>query len=201
MIARNGGDLLLSHKDFSDCSMVFRVTRDIKLLVKRVIDIVASGLGLLLLSPLFLLTSLAILIESRGPVFVVTYMYYYNNRQIRTLRFRCQNHLTETLVGSFLIRRGLDRLPMLVNVLRGEMSIVGPHCHSTFPVVPLSDEQLLVLSSSPFRPGLVSFEIPQRVGSQIDADLFYVANRSLLLDAKILLMNLSSKLTNPITCL
>ena len=176
--------------------MVFRVTRDIKLLVKRVIDIVASGLGLLLLSPMFLVTSLVILIESRGPVFVVTSKYYYNIRPIRTLRFPSHNHHTETLVGSFLIRRGLDRLPMLINILRGEMSIIGPHCRSTSTSVPLSEEQLLALSNSPFRPGLVSFEIPERVGSQTDADLFYIANWSLLLDAKVLLINLSSKLTN-----
>ena len=169
--------------------MVFRITRDIRLLVKRAFDIVASGLGLLLLSPLFLLTSLVILIESRGLVFVVTHMYFYNNRRFRTIRFRSHNHHTETLVGSFLIRRGLDRLPMLANVLRGEMSIVGPHCRSTSTAVPLSDEQLLALSSSPFRPGLVSFEIPEQVGSEIDADFFYVANWSLLLDAKIVLMN------------
>ena len=176
--------------------MIFRVTRDIKLVVKRAIDIVASALGLLLLSPLFLLTSLAILIESRGPIFVATYEHYYNNRQIRTQRFRCHNHHTETLVGSFLMRSGVDRLPMLANVLRGEMSIVGPHYHSTFPAVPLSEEQLLALSRSPFRPGLVSFEFPQRVGREVDADLFYVANWSLLLDAKILFANIFFNLTN-----
>jgi lipopolysaccharide/colanic/teichoic acid biosynthesis glycosyltransferase len=169
-----------------------RPTRDLQLLAKRAIDIVTSGLALLILSPLFLLTSLAIQVESGRPIFIVRHEYCYNNRHIRALRFRTRSHHTETLVGRFLIRRGLDRLPMLINVLRGEMSIVGPHCHSAVPSIALSDQQSLTLSNGQFRPGLVSFENPERARSQLEADLFYIANWSLLLDVKTLFRNFSN---------
>ena len=88
---------------------------------------------------------------------------------------------------------------MLINVLRGDMSIVGPRCHIARPSIPLSDQLMLALRDSPLRPGLVNFEDAYRRANsevrQIEADLFYVSNWSLLLDAKILFRNFFSKVS------
>jgi polysaccharide biosynthesis protein PslA len=169
-----------------------------QLLAKRGFDIVVSAAGLIVLSPLFLLTSLAIEMGSRGPIFSVRYEYCYNDQRIRTIRFRTTGSLLfMTRLGHLLVRSGIERLPILINVLRGEMSIVGPHCHITLPSILLSDQLMLALLNSPLKPGLLSFEGPHERADwelgQIEADLFYVSNWSLLLDAKILFGYLFSK--------
>jgi lipopolysaccharide/colanic/teichoic acid biosynthesis glycosyltransferase len=88
---------------------------------------------------------------------------------------------------------------MLINVLRGDMSIAGPRCHIARPSIPLSDQLMLALRDSPLRPGLVNFEDAyHRANSevrQIEADLFYVSKWSLLLDAKILFRIFFSKVS------
>jgi lipopolysaccharide/colanic/teichoic acid biosynthesis glycosyltransferase len=164
-----------------------------QLVVKRGFDIVVSAAGLIVLSPLFLLISVAIKLGSRGPIFSARYEYCYNDQRIRTIKFRTIGSLFfTTRIGHFLIQSGIERLPMLINVLRGEMSIVGPRCHITLPSIPGSDQLMLALLNSPFKPGLLSFGGPHERG-QIEADLFYVSNWSLLLDAKILFGYLFSK--------
>ena len=177
-----------------------RSTRYVQLVVKRAFDIAASVMVLLVLSPLFLLTSLAIKLESHGPIFSVKHEYCYNGRRIQVLRFRSRSRRSVTVIGRFLTRSGLNQLPMLINVLRGEMSIVGPSCHVALPSIPLSDQLSRALLNSPFRPGLISFEGPHHERTdweprKIEADLFYISNWSLLLDAKILFLNLFSKAT------
>lgn len=170
-----------------------RSARSLQLIAKRAFDIIVSAAILVVISPLFLLTLLAVSLDSRGPIFSISRRYCYNDQTIYFLNFRCSG----TFVGSSLRRSGLDRLPMLINVLRGEMSIVGPRCHIALPSIPLSDRLSLALRESPFKPGLVNFEnAHEHTDSelrQIEADLFYISNWSLLLDAKILLLSLFSK--------
>jgi lipopolysaccharide/colanic/teichoic acid biosynthesis glycosyltransferase len=169
-----------------------RSARSPQLIAKRVFDIFGSIAMLAGLLPLFLLVALAVRLDSRGPIFAVSRKYCYNNQTVHVLSFRC----SETFIGRSLVRSGLDRLPMLINVLRGEMSTVGPHYHIGPPSV-LSDRLSLALRNSAFRPGLVNFEGEQgRADSElrlIEADLFYVLNWSLLLDAKILFQKFFSK--------
>jgi sugar transferase len=87
-----------------------------------------------------------------------------------------------------------DQLPMLINVLRGEMSIVGTNFYA-LPPPQLFDQHSPALLDGPFKPGLVSFESSRgsREFSQTDADLFYLSNWSLVLDLKILFRCLFSK--------
>ena len=169
-------------------------TRYLQLIVKRVFDIAAATIVLVLFSPLLLLASLAIKLESQGPIFSVKHVYCYNNQHVRALRFRTRSHRDVTIGGRFLIRTGLDQLPMLINVLRGEMSIVGPHAY-VLPPPPLNDHIAPSSLKGPLRPGLVSLEGPPISGelSRKDADLSYISNWSLLLDAKVLFQQVISK--------
>jgi lipopolysaccharide/colanic/teichoic acid biosynthesis glycosyltransferase len=176
--------------------------RSLQLITKRAFDIVISGTVLIFSSPLTLVVSLAIKLDSRGPVLSRRIAYCYDNHTIKIVRFRCSSFWgTPTRVGRLLSLNGLDRLPMLLNVLRGEMSIVGLHSY----VVPLSQPFARLsntLQSSTFKPGLLNWDrvhvyekrsAPPNVRQQVEDDLFYVENWSLLLDAKILLTTLFSK--------
>jgi len=165
------------------------LTRGIQLTVKRALDIALSALGLFVLSPVFLLASGAIALESNGTVFSAKHVYGFNNQQIRLLSFRCRTHRAETLAGQFLVRSGLDRLPVLINILRGDMSFVGTHSY-VLPPQHFDDQVALPCTNNFFRPGLFSYERDE--SDAIEADLSYILNWSLLLDAKIIFRHLSS---------
>jgi lipopolysaccharide/colanic/teichoic acid biosynthesis glycosyltransferase len=104
---------------------------------ERMVDITAATLGLLLFSPILLMASIAIKLDSRGPILVRETWYGYRNRPIQLLRFRlatasADNDRTSprlTRIGRVLSQSRIDELPRLVNVLWGEMSIFGPPPH------------------------------------------------------------------------
>ena len=147
-----------------------RSARSPQLIAKRVFDIIVSTAIMAVLLPLFLLVALAVRLDSRGPIFSISRKYCYNNQTVHVLSFRC----SETFIGSSLVRSGLDRLPMLINVLRGEMSIVGLRCYIGPPSIPVSDQLSLALRNTAFRPGLVNFE-----DQHGHADLSYDRSRSI----------------------
>jgi lipopolysaccharide/colanic/teichoic acid biosynthesis glycosyltransferase len=101
---------------------------------KRLADIAAAAVGLVLFSPLLLIAYIAIRLDSPGPVLVRENRYGCKNRPIQVVRFRIIDARTEsdrcrprlTRVGRILNQTGIDELPRLLNVLRGEMSIIGP---------------------------------------------------------------------------
>ena len=98
---------------------------------KRVVDIIGAALGLILFAPILLLFSMAISLDSGGPVFVWEALPGRNNQAIRVLKFRVacaagnRTNRRATQVGQILSLTGIVELPQLINVLRGEMSIVG----------------------------------------------------------------------------
>src|SRR5690625_2322682 len=109
--------------------------------IKRIIDITLSSLDLVLLSPVFLILIIAIKIDSRGPVLFKQKRVGVRKSHFYILKFRTmridtpQNtptHLLEnpeqwiTRVGKFLRKTSLDELPQIINILKGEMSIIGP---------------------------------------------------------------------------
>jgi hypothetical protein len=119
----------------------------------------------------------------------ISRQYCYNNQTIDVPTFQCRR----TFIGSSVARSGLERLPMLINVLRGDMSIVGLRCYVGRLSIQLSGQLSLALRNGPLRPALLHFEdahghIVSRA-QQIEAELFYASNWSLLLDAKILFRN------------
>jgi lipopolysaccharide/colanic/teichoic acid biosynthesis glycosyltransferase len=98
--------------------------------IKRLFDIVAATASLILFSPIFLITSIAIRLDSPGPIFIHEALCGFNNRAIQVLKFRVRAegdrfNPTLTWVGQILSQTGIDELPQLFNVLRGEISIVG----------------------------------------------------------------------------
>src|SRR5690554_8174346 len=116
--------------------------RRINLFFKRIIDMVGSFIGILLLSPLFLFISILIKIDSKGPVFFKQERIGKNGKTFKILKFRTMVVNAEnigdgltvksesdsriTKVGRILRKTSLDELPQLLNVLVGEMSLVGP---------------------------------------------------------------------------
>jgi putative colanic acid biosynthesis UDP-glucose lipid carrier transferase len=98
---------------------------------KRVIDIILATMGLVLFAPILLLASLATRFDSGSPIFIREALPGSNNKATRVLRFRVAfaagNRINPcmTRVGQILSLTGIDELPQLIDVLRGEMSIVG----------------------------------------------------------------------------
>lgn len=112
--------------------------------LKRLLDLFVASVALLLLAPVFMLTALAVKVESAGPVFFRQPRIGRGNRMFEMLKFRsmrhdaadCEGHRSTTRgderitkIGQFLRSTSLDELPQLINVLKGEMSIVGPRPH------------------------------------------------------------------------
>jgi len=182
--------------------------RGFQFIVKRVFDIITAAVALILLSPLFLLVAIAIKIDSSGAIFAPQVQYCYDNRLIHVLKFRCTTVGTTgkagtvTRIGRFLSRSDLDRLPMLINVLRGDMSIVGPCSCVSPPLVLFSRELPDALQHSKLKPGLFCraklisshhSETERGTRRQIEDDLSYVTSWSLWLDVKIIVKGLTSK--------
>jgi exopolysaccharide biosynthesis polyprenyl glycosylphosphotransferase len=185
-------------------------------LIKRAVDIVGSGLGLLTLSPLFALSALAIRLDSRGPVLfrqprVGRNGDHFEMTKFRTMHdgsdrvraeltalshagdglFKVANDPRVTRVGAFLRRYSLDEIPQLINVFRGEMSLVGPR-----PLIIEEDARIegrhrrrLHLTPGMTGPwqvlGTATRRVPMR--DMVTLDYLYAGNWSLWTDVKILL--------------
>ncbi len=184
------------------------------LIVKRIVDLLITVPALLVLSPLFLLTALAIKLESPGPVFFRQVRVGLNKRKFRMIKFRSMyqdaerrlaeiEHLNEadgpifkmkndprvTKVGKLIRRASVDELPQLFNVLFGQMSLVGPRPMSTRDVDLFSKG--IQRKRFSVRPGLACLrEVSGRSALSFDQwlalDLKYIDEWSLWLDIKIL---------------
>jgi Undecaprenyl-phosphate glucose phosphotransferase len=190
------------------------------LAIKRCFDFCAAGLGLLLLSPLLFVVSLAIKLDTHGPVFFRQNRHGYNNQVIPVIKFRTMtvtedgetaasftqaraNDPRVTRLGRILRRTNIDELPQLLNVLRGEMSIVGPRPH------PLALNTTFQERIAPFsrrhnvKPGLTGWaqvngfrgetNTIEKMQRRVEHDLYYIDNWSFMLDLKIVVMTLFSK--------
>lgn len=133
--------------------------------MKRIFDIVASGCGLIVLSPLFLIFAIWIKLDSKGPVFYRQVRVGRNNRDFRIFKFRSMKegadqgslvtiggHDSRITRSGYILRRfKLDELPQLINVFTGDMSLVGPRPEVRHYVDYWTPEQMRVLD---VRPGI-----------------------------------------------
>ena len=133
--------------------------------MKRLFDIVASGCGLLLLSPVLLIVAIWIKLDSRGPVFYRQVRVGYKNKDFRIFKFRSMRIGADkgslvtiggrdprvTRSGYFIRKYKLDELPQLINVFIGDMSLVGPRPEVRHYVDYWTPEQMRVLD---VRPGI-----------------------------------------------
>ena len=181
---------------------------DSELCIKRAFDVVISAIGLFLLSPLFALVALQIKMGSRGPVFYTQrrtglYGIPFNICKFRTMIDHAENGTPQltldhdpriTKIGKWLRKYRLDELPQLWNILRGDMSIVGPRPERPYFIEKIMEEAPYYCLIYKVRPGLTSWG-PIRVGytdtmekmiERLNCDVVYVENMSLLLDLKIL---------------
>lgn len=183
-------------------------------LFKRLLDVVGSAIGLLVLSPLLLLMAVAIRVDSHGPVIFSQPRVGRGGRLFRVYKFRTMvedaeqlkdqvRHLNEaegpmfkirndprvTRVGRFLRRTSLDELPQLWNTLRGDMSLVGPRPALPDEVADYADWHRKRLATAPGITGL--WQISGRSDLPFDEmvllDIYYIENWSPLLDLSILL--------------
>jgi len=178
--------------------------------VKRAIDLVVSFCGLVLLSPLLAAIALAIRFVDRPPVYFTQRRVGQEGRQFRMYKFRTMRtdapayaeaptDLRDervTGLGRILRRTSLDELPQLWNVLRGEMSLVGPRPEMPFLVDTYDDLQRQRLAVKPGITGLwqVSPDRAEPIHAHMDYDIYYIRNQSLLLDLAIVLKTASSVL-------
>jgi len=174
-------------------------------IMKRMFDILVSLSVLTIFSPLFLLCALLVRLTSKGPVFYVSDRIGAHNSHFDMLKFRTMRidtpqvatHLLTdpkaflTPIGDFLRKSSLDELPQLINVLKGDMSIVGPR-----PALFNQDDQIALRTEAGCHvlvPGITGWaqvngrdDIP--IARKVELDTWYFQNRSFMLDMKIIFL-------------
>lgn len=156
---------------------------------KRTFDIVFSLLGVVLALPLFLIISILILMDSPGRILFRQRRVGQDGKLFNILKFRTMSHsdkgslltLAEddriTKVGRFLRKTKLDELPQLLNVLKGDMSFVGPRPEVPYFVAKYTDSQREILKAKPGITDLASIEYrdeSELFSEDVDAESFYV---------------------------
>jgi len=190
-------------------------------IIKRVVDIVASSLGLIILSPMFLLLAIAVKMDSAGPVFerlervgkgrkfglykfrsMIKNAHYLKydekgnlnpefaklNQRSKGPLFKMKNDPRVTRVGKIIRKTRLDEFPQLINVLKGEISLVGPRPHEPEEVAQYEKHHKKLLAIKPGITGLAQISGSSDLDFDREAklDIYYIENWSLFLDFIIL---------------
>jgi len=188
---------------------------DWNMVMKSAFDIVAGGLIFLGMLPVMAITALAIKLDSPGPVFFRQRRLGFNNEVIEVFKFRSLHHkhtdptaskvVTKndprvTRVGRFIRKTSIDELPQLLNVLRGELSLVGPRPHAVEANTANKLWEEVVdgyFARHRVKPGITGWaqingwrgevNTPEKLQNRVEHDLYYIENWSLLFDLYILL--------------
>lgn len=186
---------------------------------KRLIDVIGAILGLLILLPIFFIVGILIKIEDpKGPVFFKQVrvgkdgsefnMYKFRSmvtdaeeklaellslNQVSGAMFKMKNDPRVTKIGRFIRKTSIDELPQLLNVLKGEMSLVGPRPPLSREVKEYTNYQMQRLLVTPGCTGIWQASARSSVGFEemVEMDLYYIRNRSLFLDFKIILKTIT----------
>jgi Undecaprenyl-phosphate glucose phosphotransferase len=184
---------------------------------KRVFDVVVAAAALVMLAPLLTLVAIAIKLDSAGPVLFRQTRHGFNNETIDVFKFRSMTGLENgdhfvqavrndpriTRVGAILRRTNIDELPQLINVLRGEMSIVGPRPHATAHNKLFEGKISVFSRRHVVKPGITGWaqvngyrgatQTLEQMRRRVEHDLYYIDNWSFRFDLRILIMTLFSK--------
>ncbi|WP_395701296.1 TIGR03013 family XrtA/PEP-CTERM system glycosyltransferase [Aquabacterium sp.] len=187
-------------------------------LVKRMFDILCSLVLIAVSAPVMVLTAIAIKLESRGPVFYRQERVGANSRVFKVTKFRSMRTDAEkdgkpvwasaqdsrvTRIGNIIRKTRIDELPQLFNVLKGEMSLVGPRPERPYFVEQLTQEIPYYAVRHSIKPGVTGWaQVKYQYGSTVEDsaeklqyDLYYVKNHSLFLDFVILFETVGVVLT------
>jgi len=184
--------------------------------LKRLFDVVLAGVGVFLLSPLALVVGALIRLDSAGPVFFTQQRYGFNQQPFRIIKFRTMTTMDDgasvqqarvndpriTRVGAFLRRWNIDELPQILNVLRGDMSLVGPRPHALAHDRHYMQRIALYARRHNVKPGITGWAqvngfrgetaTDDKMRGRVEHDLQYIDNWSFALDVKILFLTLFS---------
>ena len=178
-------------------------------MVKRSLDIFLSIIAIILLLPVYLVLAIAVKISSQGPVFfkqervglngvpfqIIKFRTMYLNAEIKGPQLSSENDPRITKAGKIMRKLRLDEFPQFINVLKGEMSLVGPRPERQFYIDQIVKVESQFLQLTKVRPGITSwgqvkFGYAENVDQMIQRmkfDLLYIKNRTLALDFKIML--------------
>lgn len=174
--------------------------------VKRAFDIVASLFLLIITSPIMLITSIIIKATSKGHIIFKQERIGLNKRNFTMYKFRSMNSSStentawssksdprRTKFGAFIRKYSIDELPQFINVLKGDMSLVGPRPEIPFYVEKFKEEIPLYMIKHQVRPGITGlaqvsgWRGDTSIEERIKCDIYYIENWTLLLDIKILI--------------
>jgi Undecaprenyl-phosphate glucose phosphotransferase len=192
------------------------------MMLKRGVDLALSGILLIIILPLLLVVATVIAVDSPGPVIFRQLRYGFNNQAITIYKFRTMVHDAApdptvrqasandprlTRLGKFLRRTSIDELPQLLNVLKGEMSLVGPRPHAVAHNEKYAKMLDDYLARHRVKPGITGWAQVNGLRGEtatldlmkrrVDHDLYYIAHWSLLFDLRILMLTLSRGFTDP----
>ncbi|MFL2098023.1 sugar transferase [Marinilactibacillus psychrotolerans] len=179
-------------------------------LVKRMIDIAVSLVLTIVVSPIMLITAILIKATSRGPVFYKQVRITKDQREFNILKFRTMSATAEkdsgpvlatandtrvTAIGKYLRSLRIDELPQLINVLKGDMSLVGPRPERPFFVDQFNEENPYYYLRHNVRAGITGYaqvygKYATDFNSKLNFDLVYIKKYSFILDIKILLQTI-----------
>ena len=179
--------------------------------VKRLTDIICSLVGLIVLSPLLLIVAVIIKLTSEGPVIYKQERVGLHNKTFNMYKFRTmyvqdttkevqawttKNDPRVTKVGRFFRKTSIDELPQLFNILKGDMSLVGPRPERPLFVEKFKEEIPRYMIKHQVRPGLTGwaqingFRGDTSIYKRIDYDIYYIENWSMLFDLKIMFLTI-----------
>jgi Undecaprenyl-phosphate glucose phosphotransferase len=177
---------------------------------KRLFDLVFAAIALVALTPLIILVAFLIGLEGAGPVFFLQRRYGFNQQPFRIIKFRTMCTLDDgtvvpqvkrddprlTRLGRWLRRWNIDELPQLFNVLKGDMSLVGPRPHALSHDREFERRISLYARRHNVKPGITGWaqingfrgqtDTEEKLRKRVEHDLFYIDNWSLWLDLKII---------------
>jgi Undecaprenyl-phosphate glucose phosphotransferase len=189
---------------------------DFELLKKRIVDLLIAATALVLLAPLIACVALIIRLDSPGPVFFLQRRYGFNQKPFRIIKFRTMTTLEDgervvqatagdsriTRVGRWLRRWNIDELPQLVNVLIGDMSLVGPRPHALSHDRCYEQRIARYARRHNVRPGITGWaqvnglrgetQSVDQMRRRVEHDLYYIDNWSMFFDLRILLLTVVS---------